>query len=76
LRRVAVSASLSHIAAVHVEVAVGVASLAGVDADRCAALEAVVVEDVGVAVLVRQGPAVEIDRAACGVGGLHSLLVQ
>src|SRR3954449_8181824 len=64
------------VVAVHVEVAVGVVAPAGVDTDRGAAFEAVVVEGVGVAVLVLQGPAVEVDGAAGGVGQLHPLLVQ
>lgn len=45
------------VAAVLVQVAVGVA-----------AFQAVVVEGVGTAVLVLEGPAVEVDAAAAGVG--------
>jgi hypothetical protein len=43
------------VAAVLVQIGVGVAAVAGVDADGGAAFEAVVVEGVGVAVLVPSG---------------------
>lgn len=56
------------LAAVLEQVGAGVAALTGVDADRGAAGQAVVVEGVGVSGLVFEGPAVEVDRVTGGVG--------